>query len=243
MPPLDPQSFDPAKPLAMGRFNTVGGHALAIGDPITIVPEGQEPEAPGEVTVEAATRLWAGGTFVYAEHAHPTPVESLQDAAARLLAVDDLGGGRYLIRLPWLPNGSETVEGKEALDARKAELIEAGQPTDFDPNTAASMAAANAGSTDTGAVDERTATDTEARVQALVEGNSERQLRAIITDLDKARAAAAPPQEPLGARSDHDKADLARLIVSVDGDASQPAGGTGEAGSGDTGGGKAEEAA
>jgi len=127
--------FDPTKPLVMARFNTVGGFALAAGDPITIV---EEPKNRGEVTAETAERLF-GSTFVYADQARPTPVESPQDAARRLIEVDDLGGGWFLIRAPWLGEG-EKHQGREATDARVAELIEAGQPADFDPAT---VAAAN----------------------------------------------------------------------------------------------------
>lgn len=121
-------TFDPAKPLVMGRFNTVGGFALASGDPITIVPEGQEPKERGEVTLDTAARLFGSGTFVYAEDARPTPVETPQQAAERLVEVDELDGGWYLIRAPWLGEG-EKVQGREAADARRAELVAAGQPT------------------------------------------------------------------------------------------------------------------
>lgn len=58
----------------------------------------------------------------------------------------------------------------------------------------------------------------EDRIAALVDGNSEKQLRDRIAAIDEARAAADPPLDPLGAKSDHNKADLAKLIVDVDGD-------------------------
>lgn len=219
----DPTKFDPTKPLAMGRFNTVGGHALTPGDPITITPDGQEPKERGEVTAETALRLWAGGTFVYAEDARPTPVESPQDAARRLLAVDDLGGGHYLIRLPWLPGGSEKVRGQEAVDTRSAELIEAGQPADFDPAAIAAATPADAGGTGGTENGGGEGPSVEDRVAALVDGNTEKALRDRIAQLNEARAAAEPPLEALVARSDHDKAELARLIVGVDGDLDPPA--------------------
>lgn len=217
MPRLDPRDFDPAKPLVMGRFNTVGGHALAAGDPLTIA---DEPKERGEITVETATRLWTGGTIVYADKARPTPVESAQDAARRLLATEDLGGGHHLIRLPWLPGGSEKVQGRDKLEARVAELIEAGQPEDFDPNAVA-VVNANTDSSGTGTRTDDTSTrtetgDPEQRVKALVDGNSEKELRDRIEQIDQARA--ARDQEPLGMKSDHNKTDLARLIVLVDGD-------------------------
>lgn len=118
-------TFDPTKPLVMARFNTVGGFALAAGDPLTIV---DEPKERGEITLDTATRLF-GTTFVYADQARPTPVETPQQAAKRLIEVDDLEGGWHLIRAPWLGEG-EKVQGREAADKRVAELIEAGQPTE-----------------------------------------------------------------------------------------------------------------
>lgn len=70
------------------------------------------------------------------------------------------------------------------------------------------------------------------RVQALVDGNTQQQLLDKIAEIDKARAAADPPLEALGAKSSDTKPDLARLIVGVDGDL-PPAGG-GEGGGGGT---------
>jgi hypothetical protein len=128
MPALDPKNFDPTQPIVMARNNTVGGHALRAGEALTIV-DADEPEGRGEVTLDQATTLWARGTFVYLTDVRPTPVESPQDAARRLIEVDELGGGWYLIRAPWLPEG-EKVQGAEATETRKAELIAAGQPTD-----------------------------------------------------------------------------------------------------------------
>ncbi|MFL6864116.1 MAG: hypothetical protein ACJ8DZ_14065 [Allosphingosinicella sp.] len=198
----------------MGRFNTVAGHAMAAGDPIAIVGE---PKERGEVTEDQARRLWSGGTFVYAHEARPTPVESPEEAARRLTTMEDLGGGWYLINSPRLPEG-EKVQGEDAATARRDALIAEGIP---DGQT---------GTADARPVEEKSGTLTgpsvEERVEALVSGNTDKQLRAIIADLDKARAAATPPLPTLGAKSDHDKTDLARLIVGVDGDLDTPPGGT-----------------
>lgn len=116
-------TFDPTKPLVMKSFNTVGGFALAAGESVSIV---EEPKERGEITLATATRLF-GRTFVYADEARPTPVETPQEAAKRLVEVDELDGGWYLIRAPWLGEG-EKVQGRDAADKRVAELIEAGQP-------------------------------------------------------------------------------------------------------------------
>lgn len=123
----DPRTFDPARPIAMGIFRTVGGHALGPGDPLKIA---EDPKERGEVDLDTATRLWASGTFVYAEEARPTPVESPQDAARRLVAMEELPNSYFLIRAPWLAEG-EKIHGREAAEARRDELIEAGQPTAF----------------------------------------------------------------------------------------------------------------
>lgn len=233
MPPvLDISTFDPTRPLAMGRFNTVNGFALAIGESIRIVDDSKEPKERGEVTADVATRLWSGGTFVYADEARPTPVETPQQAAERLVEIDDLGGGWYLIRAPWLGEG-EKVQGKEAADTRRAELVAAGQPTDTE--TDAATAAANAGGSGGSETGGAAGTDggsgptVEERVKSLVDGNTEKDLRDIIARLDEARAKADPPLPPLGAKSDNDKAELAGLIVGVDGDIATGGAGTTEA--------------
>lgn len=227
MPRHDPNAFDASKPIVMARFNTVGGHALATGEPLKIV---DDPKERGEVSLETATRLWAGGTFVYAGEARPTPVESPQDAARRLVEMDELGGGWFLIRAPWLGEG-EKVQGREDAEKRRGEIIAAGQPAEIDATATAAMAAANAtaggGSESPDAATATTTTETvtrtgeqggeeasaDDRVKALVDGNSETELRDIIERIDAERAAEDPPREPLGAKSDHNKTDLARLIV------------------------------
>lgn len=74
----------------------------------------------------------------------------------------------------------------------------------------------------------------EQRIKALVDDNTEQQLRDVIQKIDNARANADPALEPLGARSDHIKADLAKLIVEVDGDLPSSSAGGGEDGGGET---------
>lgn len=122
----DPRSFDPNRPLVMAGFNTINGFAMTAGERITIA---DEPTERGEVTLDTAARLWSGGKFVYQEEARPTPVESPQDAARRLVTVEDLGGGWYLVLAPWLEQG-EKIQGEEAANKRRDELIEGGQPID-----------------------------------------------------------------------------------------------------------------
>lgn len=210
---LDPRLFDPAKPLRMGRFNTVNGHPLTPGANITIV-EG-EPKAAGEVTLDQATRLWSGRTFVYAEDARPTPVESPQDAAKRLIEVEPLDGGKFLLRAPWLDE-AETYDTEAAANERRAALIEAGQPTGSAP------AAADTAGGQPGQGDQASDGTKEDRIKALVDGNTEAQLRDQIDKLNEAREAADPPQPAIEAKGDHNKTDLARLIVEVDGDVEPP---------------------
>jgi hypothetical protein len=205
---LDPRLFDPAKPLRMGRFNTVNGHPLTPGANITIV-EG-EPKAAGEVTLDQATRLWSGRTFVYAEDARPTPVESPQDAAKRLIELEPLDGGKFLLRAPWLAE-AETYDTEAAANERRDALIEAGQPVGSPP------AAADAPGGQQGEGDQDDGT-TDDRIKALVDANTEVQLRDKIDALNEAREAADPPLAPIEAKGDHNKSDLARLIVEVDGD-------------------------
>lgn len=56
------------------------------------------------------------------------------------------------------------------------------------------------------------------RIAALVDSRTDKQLRELIGEIDKRRVAAEPPLEPLGMKGDHNKTDLARLIVEADGD-------------------------
>lgn len=74
--------FDPARKLVIAKFKTVLGHSLTAGTPLTIA---DEPSARGEVDEALARRLHAGGIAVYAEDFHPTPIESKEAEAARLL--------------------------------------------------------------------------------------------------------------------------------------------------------------
>lgn len=115
-------TFDKAKPLVMSRFGTLRGHALNAGAPITIV---DDPSGRGEVTEAEAELLWNGGRLVYAGEARPTPVESPEDAAERLTVMEPLEPGLFLIRAPWLGEG-ERVQGREAADKRRAEVVQAG---------------------------------------------------------------------------------------------------------------------
>ena len=115
-------TFDKSKPLVMARFGTLRGHALNAGAPLTIV---DDPEGPGEVTEDEAELLWGGNRITYADEARPTPVESPEDAAERLTVMEPLEPGLFLIRAPWLGEG-ERVQGREAADKRRAEVVQAG---------------------------------------------------------------------------------------------------------------------
>jgi hypothetical protein len=139
-------TFDKAKPLVMARFGTLRGHALNAGAPVTIAAK---PEGRGEVTEAEAELLWNGGRLVYAAEARPTPVESAEDAADRLTVMEPLEPGLFLIRAPWLGEG-ERVQGREAADKRRAEIVQAG--IDLHRNTTevagSGAAAAALGNTD-----------------------------------------------------------------------------------------------
>lgn len=74
--------FDPARKLVMAKFKTVLGYSLPAGTPLTIAAE---PEGRAQIDEAMARRLHAGGIAVYAEDFRPTPVESKEAEAARLL--------------------------------------------------------------------------------------------------------------------------------------------------------------
>lgn len=74
--------FDPTRKLTMARFKTVHGHNLNAGAVLTIVAD---PAKAGELTEAMARRLHKSGIAVYAEDFRPTPVESIEQEAARLV--------------------------------------------------------------------------------------------------------------------------------------------------------------
>lgn len=119
---FDPEDFEETRPLVMARALQVNGHQLRQGSPIHVMPD--ETGEPGEITADQAARLWAGGTLIYADRALATPVETPERYAARVTEVDELEGGKFLIRAPWLGEGEEVSADK--LDARRQEVIDLG---------------------------------------------------------------------------------------------------------------------
>lgn len=81
--------FDPARKLIMAKFKTVHGHGLGIGTPLAVVAS---PSLRAEVDEAMARRLWKSGVAVYAEDFRPTPVETKEQEAARLTAVEAPAG-------------------------------------------------------------------------------------------------------------------------------------------------------
>lgn len=77
--------FDPARKLIMAKFKTVHGHGLGVGTPLAVVAS---PTLRAEVDEAMARRLWKSGAAVYAEDFRPTPVETKEQEAARLTAVE-----------------------------------------------------------------------------------------------------------------------------------------------------------
>jgi hypothetical protein len=123
--------FNPDKPTVIASPVTIFIHQMVAGDPLSIV-ETETPEVRGAVTVDLAERLWASGKSVYAEDFRPTPVETPEQEAARVVEMDDLGNGRYLIRAPWLGK-SEKVRGQAKAQARYAAVVAAGPQPIPDP--------------------------------------------------------------------------------------------------------------
>lgn len=116
--------FDPDKPLVMAKPQTIYIHRMATGDPLTIVDE-ETPDERGAVTADLAERLWATGFAVYADDFRPTPVESPEEHARRVVILEPLSNGYYVITAPWLPK-SLKVRGQAKAEAAHAALIEAG---------------------------------------------------------------------------------------------------------------------
>jgi hypothetical protein len=120
----DPRLFDRTRPLAMARSAQLYAHDVTAGDPLTIVDELTDEK--GAVTFDVALRLWLSGVAVYDEDRRPTPVETPEQEVERLVVLEELKGGWYMIRAPWLPDGHEKIKGKAKATARLAEIVAKG---------------------------------------------------------------------------------------------------------------------
>lgn len=74
-------TFDPKRPLVMATAKTVLGHALPVGQPLTIV---EEPTEAGQVDEAMARRLHASKLAGYMDELHATPVETPEQEKNRL---------------------------------------------------------------------------------------------------------------------------------------------------------------
>lgn len=119
----NPQDFDPTRQLAMTRGARLNGHDLGQFAPVRVVEE--PTDARGEITDEVARRLWAAGQLDYADELVATPVEDPQTGVAALVEVDQLGGGWFQIRAPWLTEAIK-VQGAEAAEEERQATIKQG---------------------------------------------------------------------------------------------------------------------
>ena len=119
------RELDPAINYVTATGGLYGGHTLVATHPVKIV-EG-EPSKPGEFTAEQAQHLLNAGKILPATDLRPTPVERPEDAVVRLSDVEEIeNSGEFLIRAPWLPEGSETVKGRDEAAARLVEVRDEG---------------------------------------------------------------------------------------------------------------------
>jgi len=121
---LLPANFDPTRKLVAARFFPAHEIEFQPGDPVKTTELGKDRE-DGTLEQDTALRLWLVGYIVYADDYRPTPFETPQSEAERLVQMEDVGGGWYLITTPWGPEG-EKVQGKEAAEARRAEIVAKG---------------------------------------------------------------------------------------------------------------------
>lgn len=119
----NPRLFDATRPLVIVRSVQLYDHDVTGGDPLIIVEA--DPKEKGEVTKDIALRLWLTGIADYSGDVRPTPVETPEQGAERLTEMDDLGGGWFLIRAPWLGEG-EKVHGKAKAAERRAAIVAKG---------------------------------------------------------------------------------------------------------------------
>jgi hypothetical protein len=109
--------LDPNADYVVVTGGLYAGHTLVASAPVAIV---EEPRKPGDLTTEQAQQLYDAGKLQLASEVRPTPVERPEDAVVRLSVLEPMEGGKFLLRAPWLPEGSETVTGDE--DKAKARL-------------------------------------------------------------------------------------------------------------------------
>ncbi len=113
--------LDPTRKLAAAKFGTLNKHFMHPAEAITIV---DEPKAKGEITAAMAEQLWAGGKIVYAEDALPTPVEKPEQSAERLVEMEVLADGRFMIRAPWLAEAVFETDEQKAAQRRDEAVAE-----------------------------------------------------------------------------------------------------------------------
>lgn len=121
MPKRLPSQFDPSRELVATRFFPAHDMDFQPGDPVKLTKLGDERE-DGTLETDTALRLWLVGYLDYKENLRPTPAETPQQEAERVVQMEDVGGGWYLITTPWGGEG-EKVQGKEAAEERRAAIV------------------------------------------------------------------------------------------------------------------------
>lgn len=114
---LSPAYFKAEEPLVATRQLTVLGVELQRGSDI-----------PQDLDLGIRRRLWQTTRAVYKKDFTPTPVESAEDEAARLVTMEGpLPGGYYHINAPWMAE-PEKVRGKVPAERRRDEIVAYGDP-------------------------------------------------------------------------------------------------------------------
>lgn len=121
---LLPANFDPNKPLVASRFFEAYDMNFQPGDTAKLTELGKDRE-DGTLDQDTALRLWLVGYLLYEADYRPTPTETPEQEGERLVKLEDLGGGWYLITTPWGQPG-EKVQGLEAAEERRAAIIAKG---------------------------------------------------------------------------------------------------------------------
>jgi hypothetical protein len=119
-----PSQFDSSRPLVATRFFPAHDMDFQPGQAVNLTPLGDERQ-DGTLETDTALRLWLVGYIDYESNYLPTPAETAEEEAARVVVLEELGGGWYLITTPWGPEG-ERIQGKDAAEKRRAELIAKG---------------------------------------------------------------------------------------------------------------------
>lgn len=84
----------------------------------------------GSMTEETAGLMFARGHIVYADRFNPTPIETPEQEAARVVTIGQ-EGDKFVVRAPW--TAPEEFDDLDVANSRRVALVAAGRPNAGEP--------------------------------------------------------------------------------------------------------------